>query len=267
MLSNYHTHTSRCRHAEPGTDPEYVQAAISAGYDVLGFSDHTPWPYHSDYVSGRERMPMDALEDYFASVESLRAQHRAQLTIYRGLECEFFPDYTSWIEELHARTDYLILGNHFYRTDEFGAPYFGVTTTAQDVRNYAETTLAGMQTGWYVYLAHPDLPLACYPQFDALCRDFSREICRAARALGMPLEYNLMGVSKRVDRGYYADSVGYPAPEFWRIAAEEGCTAIIGVDAHDPRALADTTSFFQAKAFLQELGLEILEELPGLGRK
>ncbi len=38
---NYHTHTSRCGHAG-GSDEEYVQAAIKAGYQILGFSDHAP---------------------------------------------------------------------------------------------------------------------------------------------------------------------------------------------------------------------------------
>ncbi len=39
---NLHTHTARCRHAV-GTDEAYVQAAIKAGFKVLGFSDHCPF--------------------------------------------------------------------------------------------------------------------------------------------------------------------------------------------------------------------------------
>ena len=179
MQANYHTHTYRCRHAGQWGDEEYVQAALAGGYRVLGFSDHTPWKYHSDYVSGNERMPMDALEDYIASVQALRAQYRGRLTMYLGLECEYFPDYLDWLREMHGRMDYLILGNHFYKTDEFGAPYFGVTTTAADIYRYLEMTLAGMATGLYRYLAHPELPVACYPAFDDVCRDLSRQICRA----------------------------------------------------------------------------------------
>ena len=40
MLANYHTHTSRCRHAT-GTDEEYIQKAIAEGVKILGFSDNT----------------------------------------------------------------------------------------------------------------------------------------------------------------------------------------------------------------------------------
>ena len=81
--------------------------------------------------------------------------------------------------------------------------------------------------------------------------------------LSLPMDYNLMGTFKR-GRGYYTDSVGYPAAEFWRIAAEEGCTAIIGVDAHRPAMLSDTTDFFAAQKFLKSLGMPLLEQLPGL---
>ena len=51
-IANYHTHTSRCGHAG-GTDEEYVLAAIEAGWQVLGFSDHMPWPYESGFTSPR----------------------------------------------------------------------------------------------------------------------------------------------------------------------------------------------------------------------
>ena len=40
---NYHTHTSYCRHAK-GTVAEYAQEARKSGLEVLGFSDHIPYP-------------------------------------------------------------------------------------------------------------------------------------------------------------------------------------------------------------------------------
>ena len=41
MKTNYHTHTTRCMHAV-GSDEEYVLSAIKGGFQILGFSDHTP---------------------------------------------------------------------------------------------------------------------------------------------------------------------------------------------------------------------------------
>lgn len=40
-MQNFHTHTYRCHHAK-GTDRDYVEAAIKAGYTEIGFSDHVP---------------------------------------------------------------------------------------------------------------------------------------------------------------------------------------------------------------------------------
>ena len=51
MRTNYHTHTTRCLHAT-GSDEEFVLSAIKGGYQELGFSDHTPWKYHTNYISG-----------------------------------------------------------------------------------------------------------------------------------------------------------------------------------------------------------------------
>lgn len=41
MLVDYHTHHYRCGHAEAQLD-EYVAAAIAAGIDEIGLSDHSP---------------------------------------------------------------------------------------------------------------------------------------------------------------------------------------------------------------------------------
>ncbi|MBQ2463219.1 MAG: PHP domain-containing protein, partial [Clostridia bacterium] len=69
-LTNYHTHTARCKHAQH-TDEEYVQAAIRAGYEVFGFADHCPWPYEHGFVSGI-RMDVDQLDEYLESIARLK---------------------------------------------------------------------------------------------------------------------------------------------------------------------------------------------------
>ena len=50
MIANYHTHTWRCRHAD-GTEREYVERAIEGGLKILGFSDHSPYPFPDGYDS------------------------------------------------------------------------------------------------------------------------------------------------------------------------------------------------------------------------
>lgn len=70
MRTNYHTHTTRCLHAT-GSDEEFVLSAIKGGYQELGFSDHTPWKYHTDYVSDIRMIP-EELPEYVESLRSLQ---------------------------------------------------------------------------------------------------------------------------------------------------------------------------------------------------
>ena len=65
FIYNYHTHTYRCGHAI-GSDEEYVEAAIKAGYKVLGFSDHAPY---SQYYHANSSMRWDQLEEYISSID------------------------------------------------------------------------------------------------------------------------------------------------------------------------------------------------------
>ena len=152
---NFHTHTDRCGHAI-GTAEEYVLSAIDAGFQILGFADHTPWPYHSVYHS-RMRMPLQDLEPYIREIRSLQALYREKISVRLGLECECFPRYLPWLQEMvqEWKLDYLILGSHFYPTDEYG-PYFGQCVTNIRMLNlYVNATLEGMQSGLFAYLPIP----------------------------------------------------------------------------------------------------------------
>ena len=50
-----------------------------------------------------------------------------------------------------------------------------------------------------------------------------RKLCKMAKRMQMPMEINLLGITTQRN---------YPNPAFWKIAGEEGCTAIFGADAH-----------------------------------
>ena len=73
MIANYHTHTWRCRHAD-GTEREYVERAIEGGLKILGFSDHSPYPFPDGYDSGW-RMRRDQVEGYVDTVLALKKEY------------------------------------------------------------------------------------------------------------------------------------------------------------------------------------------------
>ncbi len=262
MKPNYHTHTTRCMHAT-GSDEEYVLSAIRGGYELLGFSDHTPWKYRTNYVADMRMLP-DELPEYVESLRALREKYKDRIQIKIGLECEYFPEYMHWLKEQikKFRLDYVIFGNHHYHTDE-KFPYFGHHTDSRDMLDlYEESAIEGMETGLYSCLAHPDLFMRSYPEWDRHCTLAARHICRAATRLNIPLEYNIGFVAYNEAHGIST----YPCPEFWHIAANEGCTAIIGLDAHNNKDLETSTYYDRAVQELDALKMKRTTQLKMLGK-
>lgn len=255
--TNYHTHTKRCMHAS-GRDEDYVISAIKNGYEELGFSDHTPWNYDSDFVATM-RMKLSQFDDYYASIASLREKYKDQISIKIGLECEYYPKYIPWLRSFikEKKLDYIIFGNHYYKSDE-DRIYFGTACESEEMMiRYVDEAIAGMKTGLYSYLCHPDLFMRGHRVFDDIARRESYRLCETAKALDIPLEYNLAGAQYNENM----HTMQYPHTKFWKIAAEVGNKAIIGVDAHEPSALENDHFRNQALALFDESGMEVCDSI------
>lgn len=249
MIANYHTHTQRCRHAT-GCERDYVLAAIEGGLKILGFSDHCPLPFPDDY-DPRIRMSMDQLPEYVDEILSLREEFKDQIDILLGFELEYYPDYFGAILKEFEKypVDYLIQGQH-YVGSEIGEPYMGSPLGTDLLKRYVDQTIEGLETGRFLYLAHPDLP-----NFEGDWHDYEREmrrLCEGALRLNIPLEINLLGM--RTSRNY-------PNWRFWKIAGETGNLVVIGSDAHNPWDLIDTPSEQEALKKALEYGLKIEDSL------
>ena len=250
MRANYHTHTWRCNHAK-GTEREYVEAALSRGLEILGFADHTPYPFPWYHVSwfrmGREQLP-----EYVQTNAALRDEYQDRIRIHVGLEAEYYPAYFPELQSMlrDSGVEYLILGQH-YLDNEIGAHYSGSGTADEALlAQYCSQSRDAMQMGVFSCFAHPDLMR--FAGDDRVYTRYMRELCREAKGCGIPLEMNLLGAEK----GRH-----YPFLRFWEIAAEEGCDVILGCDTHDPAALSDRSSEDQALALVERLGLSRIEEL------
>lgn len=258
MKANYHTHTKRCNHAT-GSDEEYVLSAIKGGYEELGFSDHACWQYDSDFIP-HIRMRYEQFDEYYDSISQLKEKYKDQISIKIGMECEYFPKYMDWLKQFvkEKNLDYIILGNHFDGSDETGVYYGRACYRDEMLTKYVDDVIAGLQTGLYSYLAHPDLFMRGRDLWDALAIQESYRLCRFCKEHNVILEYNLEGALVN-DLHHRLD---YPYPDFWKIAAEVGNDVIIGVDAHDNLSLE--TDFYrnQAISFLKELNMNIVDTIP-----
>ena len=248
LRTNYHTHTARCHHAR-GTDREYVECAIEAGLRLLGFADHMPWPGDPPAIQS-SRMKMDQLEDYFTALTDLKKEYAAQIEIHIGMETENFDLLDEQLKHLEPYPcEYLLLGHHYTGYHE-GNHYFGRPFDDPELlENYVSHVLSAIDSGRFLYVAHPDLPR--FQGDPTLLTAAFHRICAAAKKADIPLEVNTLGLR---------DGRNYPSQTFFNIAAQYGNTLCVGVDAHSPRQLMDEGSINGAYNFAQSFGLPVVEE-------
>lgn len=248
MIANLHTHTPRCHHAV-GAEEEYVKVALDAGFQVLGFSDHTPYFFPGDYYS-RMRMYPEELTDYADTVRNLQKEYAGQIEIPLGLEVEYYPSlFPKLLPFLRdAGIEYLLLGQHWVE-DEMGQEYNArPTEDPVKLEKYCNQVIDAIQTGLFTYIAHPDL-LNFIGDRKVYEAQMSR-ICREARACQIPLEINLLGIN---------EGRNYPNPLFWELAAAEGCCAVIGSDAHMPEHVVHPEPEKKALELVNRFGLTLIE--------
>ena len=228
MISNYHTHTLRCRHAR-GADEEYVLAALDRGLQVLGFADHSPYIFPGEYYSTM-RMPMNELGDYVSSVLALKEKYAGQIAIKLGLELEYYPGcFADTLAELKKYPfDYFLLGQHALGDEKDDYLTGWATEDEAILERYVNQTLEGLDTGVFSCFAHPDI-IKFEGDPEIYKKHMRRIVCRA-KALDIPLEFNLLGLMTHRN---------YPNRLFWEMVAQEGAKAIIGFDAHQPGVLKD----------------------------
>lgn len=253
MLANYHTHTSRCRHAV-GCDREYVENAVKSGMRVLGFSDHCPWIFPDGYVSGTRMLPSQ-LDGYFASLTDLKREYKDDITIYIGFESEYIPELMESQNRLleDYPVDYMIIGEHFTEREPIGM-YTGFESTDDAwLEKYISLCIEGIETGMYSYVAHPDL--FNFAGSSAVYEKQFTRLCRCLKEHDMPVEINLLG---------FCDGRHYPSDRFLKIAQKVGNSAIIGCDAHQPEVLSNTDIMEKCRKIAEKYSLPIVDYLKGL---
>ena len=253
---NYHTHTVRCHHAV-GTDEEYVLAAIDAGIKVLGFADHVFVPGIRDR---RSRGDYSELEGYIDSINALKAKYADQIEIHLGFEAEYVKALEGYYRELldSGRIEYLIQGQHCtFNPARHTTLYYLQYLSGKGMRRYVDDLIAGMESGLYSYVAHPDYFAHRIHPGKPLFDEYSREILSAAEALRIPLEINLG--HHTVDKERNEDR--FATRRFFELAGEYDVSVIIGSAAHDPKDFR-ITDYDYAYTLIKDYGLKEITRLP-----
>ena len=254
---NLHTHTARCGHAT-GLDQQYIDSAIKAGFKLLGFSEHIPYP---EMRLPNCRMFYEHKEEYLQTMKQLKKTYRGQIDIIYGYEVEYTQDHVSYLMEMKKDCDYMILGQH--------CKYFGYEydcyCSDEDVIAYTTQIEQALEKGFITYIAHPDYFMMGRRTFSSVCEEAAHRIARASILHDIPLEINLNGISygkKNYCIGTKTeDRYPYPFREFWEIISTYGCKILYGYDAHSPIIFHEQNRLIETDIILRDLLLNFVDHI------
>ncbi len=258
MKTNYHTHHELCGHAM-GIVDDYAKEAIKQKFEVLGISDHVPNSRVDDYGV---RMRTKDFQPYLDEIEEAKEKYSSKLTILKGIEAEYFYDHEEYYEFLKKNLDYIILGQHYIshtKTLNDLQSSFALKTD-QDIKIYANYVVEGMESGYFDILAHPDLYMCGYGNWNTVAIDVAHKICKVAETTNTVLEFNANGFRRgrhNTPQGYVQR---YPRTEFWEIVKQYNIKTILSSDCHKPEFLYDDT-IKEAEEVYLKLGLQKIEKI------
>lgn len=258
MKTDYHTHTPLCHHAE-GTPSQYVAAAIQAGLEEYGISDHAP---HTPEPFDDWRMSMSDLPRYLDWITEARHHAGSQLIIRAGLECDWLTGCESHIaalREFHP-WDYLIGSVHYLPGKsgtkwDFDNPAHlsqWQSLSAAELEDlwthYWKTYEAMIRSQLFTFGGHPDLikKFAFTPPGDL--RRFYEPVIQALVDTGGSFEVNTAGLHKPCQEQY-------PSRQFLALAAQAQVPVFLNSDAHHPGEVAQ--NFAQIWTLAKEAGVTL----------
>ena len=262
-ISNFHTHTYRCGHAE-GDISDYVEQAQMEGCSALGFSDHVPLPL--DSIDNWQEIRMESEESFYYMSKISESKRKATFPVYSGFECEWSKRYENWYRDFilgEVNVDYLVFGPHWTEYDgEF--IYAPQISNLRQLHSYIDTTIEGMQSGLFAFIAHPDIIISAYDEWDTEISACLNEIIDCAISMDLPMEINGQGMLRPTRKTSNGVRYQYPFKEFWLLAQEKGAKIICNSDAHKPVHVLKQAR--EARKLAQSWGIEIYE-LEGFTKK
>jgi len=128
MLTNHHTHSL---YSDGSSEPEeYILEAIIKGFDILGFTEHSPLPFENTFSFKQENR-----DEYVALMQNLKQKYSSQLVVYSGMEMDYIPGMSESFAKtkLEYKLNYLIGSVHLVKPENNEELWF---TDGPDYRTY-----------------------------------------------------------------------------------------------------------------------------------
>lgn len=243
MKSCFHTHSRFCD--GNGDLEDYVIYAIESGFDILGFSGHSPLPFPTTW-----NMAAADVQEYLSQAKGLKTRYASQIQLFVGLETDWFPGCTDWRTE--PSIDFTIGAVHFLPHPETGAP-MALDGSLEDFKNTLELGFNGriesLCRNYYATLRRMLMsrPPNILAHLDVIRKNNSTnrffngkeawyidEITKTLELLlllDVILEVNTGGMA----RGYTKSP--YPSWEIMTLVKDMNIPIMLNSDAHHPHAL------------------------------
>ena len=223
---NLHTHNYLCGHAS-GEVVDYVSEAVKNNLKLIGISDHIRQPHvETSYVY------IDDLDEkYLRQFIPAKELYGDRTEILAGGEIEYLSENNNYYKKLLKKLNYLILGQHFFKYNGEIVSVFTPGKTENMVLSYFAQLKAGVKTGYFSVLAHPDMILLSgiivTPKLECALKD----LIATAKNAGVFTELNANGIR---GNGFF-----YPSDLLVNICLELNAPVVVSSDAHSPSALCD----------------------------
>jgi len=220
-----HNHTYLCNHAD-GQPFEYIERAIKEKIDFFGFSDHAPMNFDPKY-----RMKFEELNIYFQMVDEVREKYRDSITVLKGLEVDYLPEYHNKIV-LKSDVDYLIGSIHFLKDWGFDNPEFIGRYETENIdqlwKSYFNEIGNMAKSGLFQIVGHIDLMkvFKFMPKQNRV-EDLIEPALKSIKKSGMAVEINGAGYRKPIGEPY-------PSISIMKMLYDMKIPITFSSDAHSP---------------------------------
>ncbi len=245
LKTNYHTHTSFCD--GKGSPEEIAEAATAKGFDILGFSSHSMYPF-----AGAWHIPTKDFNVYAEAVNSAKEKFSGKLKILLGFEADYIPLVTKPDFDRYKKLDPdFLIGSVHYVFSEKGR--LCVDYSASLLKEKIDTLYNGnskkvvceyfsleremLSKSNFSIIGHADLvrknnnALKMFNEKDSWYRKEIKSTADAIKKSGVIAEVNTGAIA----RGYM-DGV-YPSDEFLALLNERNVPVTLSSDSHSKENL------------------------------
>ncbi|HEY0829338.1 MAG TPA: histidinol-phosphatase [Bacilli bacterium] len=253
MKFDFHTHHSRCGHAE-GSITDYIEAAITKGLSIIGISDHTPYfGSETDHAQPGIAMAISEFPNYVNEILLLKKKYKDKIEVLLGIEADFFPEFIEVYRKIYKQYpfDYIIGSTHYSGGKSiFNKRRWEGLNQEQKIHQkemYYDLINQSAQSGMFDILGHIDAMKGYFPDFSAIQTQAVEQTLRIISENDVAIEINTSGKTKTCG-GWY------PSVEILERALFYQVKVTFGSDAHTPKRVGD--DWEEVSKLLKEIGFK-----------